>query len=256
MAKRILGIDIGYDSLKLALCQNGEIKKAAVAEMPANLLQDGHFVSPQALSELIRATMRKNHMHASCAAVVLPNEQTYLRTVTLPRMTADQLKINIPYEFKDYIEDEVKNYVFDYAMLSDPKSDPEGDTMELMAVAAPVSMINESREMLSMANLKLVRAAPVEYVFIPLIRRAERDNTTRREYCILDMGYRSIRMFMYRGDQHMVTRVLETGLRSVDDAVSEALSVDVHLAHTFLASNYEGCQERQFCMSAYYETVS
>lgn len=251
MAKKILGIDIGYDSVKLALCKDGEIKKIAVAELPSNMLQDGHIVSPEILSELIRSTMRKNRMRASRAAVVLPNEQTYLRTVTLPRMTVAQLKTNIPYEFNDYLEDEVKNYVFDYAMLSDPKSDPEGETMELMAVAAPAHMISEAKEMLSMANMKLVKAAPVEYAYIPLIRRAEKGKDALQDYCILDLGYRSIRMFMYHGDRHMVTRVLETGMRSVDEAVAEALGIEVGLAHTFFASNYEGCQEKSFCVSAY-----
>ena len=250
MAQKILGVDIGYGSLKLALCKDGNVKKTAVAEMPANLLRDGRITSPEALSELLRETMRKHHIHASRAAVVLPNEQSYIRTVTMPRMTAEQLKYNIPYEFNDYIEDEVKNYVFDYAMISDPKADT-GDTMELMAVAAPTWLLDDAKAIMGMAGLRFAKAAPVEYAYLSLIRQAERGNADKREYCFLDIGYRAVRMFMYRGDQHIVTRVLETGLRTVAEAIAEALNVDIHLAHTFLERNYEDCQKKEFCMNAY-----
>ena len=49
----------------------------------------------------------------------------------------------------------------------------------------------------------------------------------------------------------MVTRVLEIGMSSLDQVISEAYSVDVHLAHTYLISNYEDCQSKEYCMNAY-----
>ena len=39
----------------------------------------------------------------------------FLRNVTMPEMTAEQLVYNLPYEFRDYITDELKKYVFDYS---------------------------------------------------------------------------------------------------------------------------------------------
>ena len=216
MARKILGIDIGYQSLKLALCKDGRILKAITTEMPANLLRDGRLTSTEAMGELLRMTMRENHIRASRAAMVLPNELTYFRTVTMPRMTAEQLAYNIPYEFNDYIEEEPQKYLFDYAMLSDPKNDP-GDTMELIAVASPTSLLDQAREMLGKAGLKLTKAAPTEYAYIALLRGVERSNAEPGEYCILDLGYRAVRMFMFRGDRHMVTRVLEIGLRNLDE---------------------------------------
>ena len=38
MGKRILGIDIGYSSFKLALCENGRVRKTVVEHMPENLM--------------------------------------------------------------------------------------------------------------------------------------------------------------------------------------------------------------------------
>ena len=96
--------------------------------------------------------------------------------------------------------------------------------------------------------MKLVNAAPTICAFQALIRAV---GNSEKEYCILDLGYRSIRMYMFSGDRHVATRVLEIGLSSLDDVIAEAYNVDVHLAHTYLLTNYEDCQNKEYCLNAY-----
>ena len=258
MAKKILGIDIGYDSLKLALVNGKQVRRTAVVPMPQNLIREGRVVSPETMGELIRRTMREHGIRCGRAALALPNETVFIRGVTMPLMSVDQLNYNLPFEFRDYITEELKDYLFDYAVVSssenaeDEDSESGGPVMELMAVAAPKSLLEESKELLHRAGLKLVKAAPTVCAYQTLIRgNAPKGEENAREYCILDLGYQSIRMYMFRGDRHMVTRVLELGMNSLDQVISEAYSVDVHLAHTYLLSNYEDCQSKEYCMNAY-----
>jgi type IV pilus assembly protein PilM len=49
----------------------------------------------------------------------------------------------------------------------------------------------------------------------------------------------------------MVTRVLEFGLKNIDDLIAEQMGVDVHLAHNYFISNYEDCQKQEYCVNAY-----
>ena len=49
MGKSILGVDIGYNSLKLALVKDGRVKKAVTVAMPKNLLRQGRVVSPESM---------------------------------------------------------------------------------------------------------------------------------------------------------------------------------------------------------------
>jgi len=261
MAKSILGIDIGYDRLKLALVSGKKVKKTVSVAMPKKMVREGRVVSQEAMGEMIRTTMRENGIHADLAAVVFNNETVFVRNVIVPEMTAEQLVYNLPYEFRDYITDELKDYVFDYAMLPTDRDDgaAEGQeesrsarTMELMAVAAPVSLLEDSRAILRKAGLKMVKAAPVVSSYIALIRSMDdRFRPEGGEYCILDLGYRSIRMDMFKGDRHMVTRELEVGLSQIDDVISDACNVDVHLAHTYLLTNYDDCQNKDYCQSAF-----
>ncbi len=298
MAK-ILGIDIGYDSVKLALVSGKQVKKTAIASMPKRLMREGRLASPEAMGELLAQTMKQNGIHCSRAAVSFSNEAVFVRNVTLPVMAAEQLSLNLPYEFRDYITEELKNYIFDYAMLTDAaaaakentakKADVQKEkkqkktkqnaleafesqadakesteaaaavsesgasaTMDILAVAAPVSLMEETRLMLRKAGLKLAKAAPVVCSFVGLIRNMDPAKKPESgEYCFLDLGYQSIRMYMFKGDRHEVTRVLESGLSTVDAAIADAYNVDEHLAHTYVMNNFDDCQSKEVCVNAF-----
>lgn len=267
MAKNILGVDVGHDRLKLALVSENQVKKTVSVAMPHNMLKEGHVTSTEAMGQLIRTTMKENKIKCKKAALVLSDESVFVRNVTMPEMNAEQLVYNLPYEFRDYITDELKNYVFDYAMISTPEEmdaqniqeDEEngertapGRTMDLLAVAAPVSLIDELKDMMRKAGLKLIKAAPTVCSYAALIRKMqEKISTFSGEYGILDLGYETICMYIFRGDCHMATRVLEIGLSSIDEAISDAYNVDIHLAHTYLLTNHDDCQNKDVCLRSF-----
>ena len=277
MAKKVLGIDIGHDQLKLALVRKNHVLKTASAPMPEHLLREGRVTSPETMGELIRTVMKESGLHANHAALILPNETVYVKNVHMPLMTVDQLEYNLPFEFNDYITGELKDYIFDYAVLSNPAagimpekterpmqgtmnamddnsaSDEEAEEeMELMAVGALRSVLEDAKDILRKAGLRLTMAAPALCAYISLIRaQKEFLQQQAEEYGILDLGFGAVRMYMFRGERHVATRVLEIGLSGLDNAVADAFSVDVHLAHTYLMTNFEGCQQREECYTAY-----
>lgn len=263
MAKKLLGIDIGYDRLKLVLMDGSRVAKTANAEMPEKLMRDGGVSSVEAMGELIRSTMKQAGIRCSRAALVVANDNVYVRNVTMPQMTADQLVYNLPFEFRDYITSELKDYVYDYAMLDtrredgttpldqdlEPEENAGGPAMDLLAVAVPAALMDQAKQVFRKAGLKMVGAAPTVCSYLPLIRGLEA--RADQEFCILDLGYHGIRMYIYRGDRYVVTRVLETGLYRVDDAVADAYNVDVHLAHTYLMNNFDNCQNKEVCINVF-----
>jgi len=174
MAKTILGVDIGHDQLKLALVRNGRVLRTASAPMPENLLREGRITSRETMAELIRATMKENGIRANHASFVLSNETAFIKNINMPRMTIDQLEYNLPFEFNDYITGELKDYVFDYAMVSDPEEDAANDeagaTMELLGVGTLRAVLEDAREVLRKAGLRLATTAPAISAYIALLR--------------------------------------------------------------------------------------
>ena len=267
MAKTILGVDIGYDNMKLALVQGREVLETVSVPMPKNMVRDGHIVSDESMGEMIRTTMKENGIRTGEAAFVIPDEAAFVKNVVMPVMTEEQLVYNLPFEFRDYITGEIREYLFDYALLSElPKKTASGNSsaagegeeeeeapkMELLAVSVPKSYMEETRGILRKAGMKLEKAAPSICSYIQLIRmHQEKTGNKEEEFCILDLGYQAIRMHMYKGDRYVFTRVLDIGLSMLDEVLADAFSVDIHLAHTYLMTNYEGCQSRAECQTAY-----
>ncbi len=278
MAKKtILGIDIGYDQLKIALVSNGTVVNTGLAQMPENLLKEGRFTSPEMMASLIQETMKKSGIKATHAAVILPDEHVYVKTVDMPMMSDEQLTYNLPFEFNDYITGEVKDYLFDYAVLekeetgaddafngmggmggmdetgeTDEEEGFDEDALHLMAVGIEKVIVEDIQGMLRKAGLRMAKTAPTLCSFISLIR-AQRESLMQiaDEYGILDIGYHSITMYMYKGDQHIATRDFEFGLSSLDDIVADKYGIDRHLAHTYVLSNFENCLAADECVTFY-----
>ena len=73
--------------------------------------------------------------------------------------------------------------------------------MELLAVAAPELT---AREVMRKADLRLVRAAPLECAFMAVIRASEYGRAPKPlEYRFLDLGYQAIRK-TFRGVRHIL----------------------------------------------------
>ena len=274
MAKSCLGIDIGKDQMKLVLMKGENIVKTASVQMPEGLLKDGRIVSVETTGELIRKTMKENKIRCKEAAVVVSSGICFLRNVTMPEMTAEQLVYNLPYEFRDYITDELKKYVFDYSWGSgeempkgkklkkaskkkkkeekpEEEENQKRNEMELLAAAAPLEVM-ELRLMTRKAGLKLTFAAPEVSACENLLHyKLRNEQDKNKEYGILDLGSTSSRLFIFKGDRHQVTRVIERGMEQVEELLADNFHIDIHLAHTWLLANHEDCIHSEVCQDAF-----
>ncbi|MGN8695966.1 type IV pilus biogenesis protein PilM [Bacillota bacterium HCP3S3_F1_1] len=155
MGKKYLGIDIEDRFLKLVVMKDGKVQKTCLEVMPDNIVVGGRIAAFHALSDYLRDTVRRNKIRVKDVAFALPSETYYIRRVKLPKMTAAQLQINLPYEFHDYLQDDTDQYVFDYSVLSvDEKS------MELLIAALSKRQVEQYKEMCKRAGLRLCKLVP------------------------------------------------------------------------------------------------
>ena len=85
--KKIVGIDIGGSSVKLAYFAGSTLKKAAMAPLPDNMVADGRILSMDAMADFLRQAARDNGIPLTNAAVVLPSTEVFTRELTMPAMT-------------------------------------------------------------------------------------------------------------------------------------------------------------------------
>lgn len=248
MSKSMIGIEIGACQTKLVLWDGARIRRAVRADTPDNLVKEGRIVSYEAMGDFLKETLRKHKLRGKSCAVVLPSVHVFLRRVTAPAMTEAQLKINLPYEFRDFLTQGKDKYFYDY-IVNSVTCDEEGKPtqMDLTAAAVPKEIIEEYRAMLRRAGLKLRTAVPVECAYANLLRRQAPD----REYCLLDLGHSAVRIHIFTGARFEATRDIDLGLEAVDRAVSDALGVDEHVARSYKETDFNGAQTLEAPMRVY-----
>ena len=253
MAKTVLGLDIGASSIKMALMSAGQILKFEMEELPDNLVREGRILSSEALSQVLEEILKKHGLRVKNCAVVLPPETALARRVSVPYMTIDQLMVNLPYEFHDYIQKEKDQFFYDYAVVGETfDEEGEGKKLDLLAGAVRKSMILDYRNMLGKAGLKLVTAVPDCFTYRNLILAYEgRVQEHPVEYGIVDLGHSAIRLHIYRGSVYETTRIIEFGGISLDALIADHLDVDQHVAAGYKLTNYENAQELEVCMDLY-----
>lgn len=256
MARTYTGIDIGSSQVKFAVCDaGGDIRRIAVAAVPEQLVRDGRIVSPEAMSDFLCMAARQHKIRNRDCAVILPAALVFSRRLTVPLMTEEQLKINLPYEFRDFITQEKDKYFYDYAVAGIIRNDAGQEVeLDLMAAATLKSTIANYSAMLRRAGFKLCIAAPVEFAYGNLLRRYEAAHPPQvpRETCVIDIGHTATRIQIFTGCRFEVTRVIDYGCTLLDTAIADELHVDGHIAATYKIMNHNDVQALESCRNIYH----
>ena len=201
----------------------------------------------------ITVFLREKKLGRGRAGVILPDRLVFRRNVTVPPMTDAQLSYNLPFEFKDYLTQEKGRYFFDYALQGLTKDqDGQVEGMELFACATLKTTIEDYRNMFRRAGFNMKLAIPEECAFGNLAKFHARQNPGHDgDVCIVDIGYRGTRMYIYRERQFRTRRAVDLGLWDLVQQLSADRGVDAHMAHTHLLTDYQQAQNQEAAQELY-----
>ena len=251
MAKQdgVVGVYVAHGRLTLATMKGKNVQTAWI-DIPENVAKSSEILSKNLFSQFIKNTMKENGMKAKKAAFVIGSEKVLVREINMPKMSDQQLKVNLPYEFRDYIRGELKDYLYDYAVRSINTTEDGKEIMDLLAVAIPTEYYNTILEILSLAGLKLVRTIPELYVIEKIIELYDEEERVK-ERCFLDIGNNTIRMQIYKNGKYKLTNVIDVGETYIIRAIADAMNVDMELARTYLRTKYQECDHNETVINAY-----
>ncbi len=243
--KPITGVDIGTSLLKLVDYDGSKITAARVVPMPDNMMREGHIVSSEMLSQVLRDA---KPAHKDCA-LMLYSSICYARRVLMPAMSVKELKLNLPYEFQDFVRDNGDDYRFDYAlleMINDEAGNPK--EMDLLAAMVTNNVIEQFTQCFKKAGLRLKSAAPDVMAFVNIIRNSP---FPQDDFCFVNIGSSSTRVYLFPKGRFEVVRNVEFGSDRIAAAIARTKNIEPNLARTYLASNHEGCLDMPETIDVY-----
>lgn len=236
MAKTRLGFDIGSNSLKIAVLQGGVFRVEEV-RLPENMVDEtGTVTLPHAFAQFLKQVRKELSLPRGQAALVLPPNQVICRLVTMPRMTTEQLLMNLPYEFADFIQGVADQYHCDYALCTPTEGESEEQGIPMMAAVAAKQTLAEYTRMFAQAGLKLKTVLPQEMALIQLCQARGKELD---EFCFVDLGHHFTRITVVLRDRIQASRQITLGGRNLDTVLANELGVDPFLANTYKMTNFQ-----------------
>lgn len=248
MAKMI-GVEIGNDTIKLVATNGNAVQRMAVKHLPENMVLEGKVASPDAMSAFIKEMRKEFHIPGGNAALVLPKGAVITNSFDMPPMSDQELTLNLPFEFRDFVGQEGTKFHYDYAVMDAPAGkNGEPEKLELFAAAVRKDIIDSSYSMLKKAGLTMKVAVPQEMAWLNLVRLATDEPD---EICIVDIGHASTHVYIFNHGKFLMGREIEIGGQQLDEAISQQSKVDVHVARSYKESNMGDVLTSQVCMDAY-----
>lgn len=249
MGKTYTGFDIGSRMLKIAVYDGNIIKDMAMVPMPDGMVSDGRIVSANAMGDFIKEAAASVKGTSRLASFIVPQANSLTRRLQIPAMTVKELDINLPYEFRDYITQGKDKYYYDYAVLhSTTLPDGTPESFDILAVAAAKQTIADYISMFRRAGFKLVKAMPIAVALQNLIKGNPR---AMANCCIVEFSYSSTVLNFFTDGSYDVSRAIDTGLGSIDQAIANAQNVDIHTAESYRQTNFQNALENEAVRAVY-----
>ncbi len=174
----------------------------------------------------------------------------------MPRMTQNQLLLNLPYEFSEFIQGEPEQYYCDYALCETPDAQQADQQMSMMAAAVSKETVYGYGGTFARAGFSMKAMLPQEMALIELVKAYRKRNPNApKEFCFVDLGYTSTRIAIINQDYLSATRQVELGGRDLDEVVADLLNVDAFLSDTYKRSNHLDVLNNPRCLELYERTA-
>lgn len=152
----VIGLDIGTTAIRVVQVTPGP-KPGLVAfaqiPVPAGLLMSDSKADYERLSRLVVQLLKDQRISAKQVVTGLPSSKVFASVITTPKLDAAQLAKAIRYQAGEYIPMAVDQVKLDWSVLG-PTAD--GNSQEVLLIAAPNSVVNKYLDIIEGAGLELV----------------------------------------------------------------------------------------------------
>ena len=156
MGQRVLGLDIGSSTIKLADLNVGrnsaQLNYFGFLPMPVSQNGSGEITNPLLVADAIRSLIAQSKIRNKAVAAGLWGTSVIVKKISMPRVEKKILNQQIRWEAEQYIPFDPSEISLTYQILP-TLSDP--DSMDILLVAAQNAIVRSYKEVVSKSGLNL-----------------------------------------------------------------------------------------------------
>ena len=234
MARRLIGLDIGTNAVRVAEIEPGDpprLTSFGQVALPVGAMRDGEVVDPAAVSSAIQRLWNELSLKKGPVRVGVATPRVLVRTVDLPTMSDDELAGALRFQAQELIPIPLEDAVLDFQVLEAlPIPETVGDgpppqpMSRVLLAAAHKDLIRNLTGAVRAAGLSVASVDLVPLALVRSVGRRVSDNGGGVEAIVSVGGGVTVVVVHELGIPRFV-RILGSGGRLVTDAIARDLEL-------------------------------
>lgn len=226
--KTALGLDISETALRLMQLKpsgSGFYPSAFVdAALPKGLVVEDRIGDTKKLAEIISRALHNPAMgvfDSRYAVLSLPESKSFVRVISVPKMTEKEADEAVPFEAEQYIPVDADQVYLDFHLVPGSLR-TEGNKMKVVICATPKNLVENYVEAIKLAKLKPVAAELESEAVCRALINPESQNTPA---LIIDSSASRTNLIIFDQGTLQFTSSLPIGGNSFSAQLSQSLTV-------------------------------
>ncbi len=231
--KNLVGVDIGASSIKVCQLREGRrgygLIRAGYVPLAPQAFMDGRIADRGLVIEALGRVFQDAKIRQKDVAIGVSGQNVIIRKITVPLMTAEELREQIRWEAEQHIPFDIKEVEIDYQVL---RRRPEASQMDLLLVAAKRDQIAEYAQLVRDARLRPLVCDIVAFTLqngVEMSRGLPADQTI----AVLNVGATLASLNIVAGGISAFTRDIASGGNVITEEVMKQLNVPFDQAEAY-----------------------
>ena len=268
MPDTTLGLDIGSSHIKVVSLENRKDKyprllryaMAPAKEIGSGLLDDKENNIAKT-ADALKTFLNENNFIDNKIVGVLPENKVFSKVISMPFLKGNEFKEAIEWEAEQHIPNPISEIYLKYTVLNAPEdpnetnlkgivtsitdaaknvgkkdgdtsiiSESDGETMDVLLVAAPRVFVDKYLKILSKANLKALGLEPISLAVV----RSSISNDIPIPSIVINFGQNNVDFYFSMNNTLRFVHTLNFGLSSIIKAIARELNISNIQANEYL----------------------
>ncbi|MET7424672.1 type IV pilus assembly protein PilM [Dactylosporangium sp. NPDC005555] len=224
-AVNLIGLDIGTTSIRAAETSNSKdgpvISNFGHILLPPGAVQNGAVQDERAVTGALKQLWSTFKFRSRKVALGVTHQQIVVRETTVANLPEKEMRQALPFQVRDALPLAPEKSLIDFY----PLTEPEGDTVRGLLVAAPKEPVLAAIKAIEAAKLHVVR---VDLSAFALLRAASR--LDENVEALVDIGAHATSVIVHHDGEPLIVRTIPRGGNEITKTVADRLDLPVEQA--------------------------
>ncbi len=227
---QILAIDLGTRTTKAVAMQ----RRGDVYVLSRYVLLDAPIfdkaMPPEMLAEHLKAVSQAIDSKSRMVSVTTNVTDALVRHIDIPRMPLDDMRLILKHNSRNYLQQDLQNYVFDCHVMPEPTSDSAKPTsavqkQKVLVAGGKAQFVNDLVESVKNAGLIADHILPGMIGPVNAFELSHPQAFSSDVVALIDVGFKSSTICILQHGELALSRVVNIGGDRLTTAVSESMGI-------------------------------